>query len=644
MEFWIKNNLSKTKVQFGKLAVMAGVITSACFCFLFVSCILQIQKVKKGKIKMKKIIQDGITYYVADDVCVDIDIDDSIDTVIFQTCNDQILDFSLRNVKKVFPNVTVLSVQFGVCDIRISNYMFPNAREVYSANPNYLSGKALKYCNSMGEVALLNAFCLNEDESIDIAYANEIYDFALEGCKTRNLNARATKIKKYHPQSFIGSAFHTRPEDNGICMFGNVVIDVDYSMDNIILPRRAKIDNNLIDVMKIKKLTFLSAQDIIYQPKDCVFPKYIYVIDNISNSRTLSIAAGKSGIASFEVKDNPYVVTQDGVLFSKDKTELIKCPLLKSGAYVIPDSIKTIHEFAFFNTQITSLTFSNATNVQMEKYCFHHCEQLKYVDFGNKLKNIGPGVNIFSRCLSLEEIHIPKQIKNISDCSFSFCKNLKKITFDADSQLQQIDNSAFYGDPVNTICLPKSLRRIGQRNFTDANEIHAEKLNNNIAWIVLSSIFQYSASNEELTDFDYCKVWMPNRECPVIVPKALEYSGKTHNMIANIKYGIFDNTILNKMYRYGYSPLLRAELGFITYLQTHDESAKKYVRSLSKQLAVHLIKNNQIEWLKQLLDNDMLSKSAIQAASDAAADMNNTIAQVYLLESQKGKTKSVFSL
>ena len=115
-------------------------------------------------------------------------------------------------------------------------------------------------------------------------------------------------------------------------------------------------------------------------------------------------------------------------------------------------------------------------------------------------------------------------------------------------------------------------------------------------------------------------------------------------MIANIKYGIFDNTILNKMYRYGYSPLLRAELGFITYLQTHDESAKKYVRSLSKQLAVHLIKNNQIEWLKQLLDNDMLSKSAIQAASDAAADMNNTIAQVYLLESQKGKTKSVFSL
>lgn len=593
---------------------------------------------------MKKIIQDGITYYVENDVCVDIDIDDSINTVIFQTCNDQILDFSLRNVKKVFPNITVLSVQFGVCDIKISNYMFPNAREVYSANPNYLSGKALKYCNNIGEGILLNAFCLNEDEFIDIAYVNEIYDFALEGCKTRNLNAKATKIKKYHPQSFIGSAFHIKPEDNGICMFGNTVIDVDYNMDNIILPRKAKIYNCLIDVMKIKKLTFLSADDVIYQPRDCVFPRYVCVIDSVINNRTLSIAAGKPGIAYFEVKDNPYVVTQDGVLFSKDKTELIKCPLLKSGAYVIPDSVKTIRQFAFFNTQITSLTFSNVTNVKMEKYCFSCCEQLKHVDFGNKLKDIGPGTNIFSKCLSLEEIHIPKQIKNIAGYSFSFCKNLKKITFNTDSQLQQIEELAFYGAPVNTICLPKSLCRIGKRNFTDANEIHVESLNKNIAWSVLSSIFEYSASNEELTDFDYCKIWMPNREYPVIVPKILEYSGKTHSMIANIKYGLFDNDILSKMYRYGYSPLLRAELGFITYLQTHDESAKKYVRSLSKPLAVHLIKNNQIEWLKQLLDNDMLSKSAIQAASDAAADMNNTIAQAYLLESQKGKTKSVFSL
>ena len=92
----------------------------------------------------------------------------------------------------------------------------------------------------------------------------------------------------------------------------------------------------------------------------------------------------------------------------------------------------------------------------MEKYCFSNCGQLKHIDFGTKLKDIGPGTNVFSKCLNLEEIHMPKQIKNITGYSFSFCENLKKITFDADSQLQQIEELAFYGAPINTICLPKS--------------------------------------------------------------------------------------------------------------------------------------------------------------------------------------------
>lgn len=45
--------------------------------------------------------------------------------------------------------------------------------------------------------------------------------------------------------------------------------------------------------------------------------------------------------------NNPSFTSVDGVLFNKDKTTLIACPLTKSGSYTIPSTVTRIGETAF---------------------------------------------------------------------------------------------------------------------------------------------------------------------------------------------------------------------------------------------------------------------------------------------------------
>lgn len=53
--------------------------------------------------------------------------------------------------------------------------------------------------------------------------------------------------------------------------------------------------------------------------------------------------------ASLDVdKDNKAYSSQDGVLFNKDKTELLRVPTLNEGSYAVPNSVKTIGKMAFY--------------------------------------------------------------------------------------------------------------------------------------------------------------------------------------------------------------------------------------------------------------------------------------------------------
>ncbi|MBR2591320.1 MAG: leucine-rich repeat protein [Clostridia bacterium] len=84
--------------------------------------------------------------------------------------------------------------------------------------------------------------------------------------------------------------------------------------------------------------------------------------------------------------DNPYLSVQDGVLFNKDKTELISYPKGKSAkTYVVPDSVKVLLKNAFCGTSLTSLN----TN-QVESICKGSlfASRIQHIILGEALKSV----------------------------------------------------------------------------------------------------------------------------------------------------------------------------------------------------------------------------------------------------------------
>ncbi len=105
-------------------------------------------------------------------------------------------------------------------------------------------------------------------------------------------------------------------------------------------------------------------------------------------------------------ENNEYFCSIDGILFSKDKTELIRYPEgNKNTDYFIPDSVTNIGNQAFFD-----------------------CESLASITIPDSVTNIGDYA--FANCKSLEIITIPDSVTSIGSSAFSHCESLESITIE----------------------------------------------------------------------------------------------------------------------------------------------------------------------------------------------------------------------
>ena len=147
--------------------------------------------------------------------------------------------------------------------------------------------------------------------------------------------------------------------------------------------------------------------------------------------------------------------SQNGVLFNYDKTILVQCPGGKSGEYIIPNSIKTIGNYAFEGcTSLTNIIIPNSVT-KISAYAFYGCAKIKNVITPNSITTIDE--HAFSNCSALESITISDSIKTISEYTFWYCSNLKSVTIP--NIVTIIGNGAFRIVFI-TIEQPKLIRNI----------------------------------------------------------------------------------------------------------------------------------------------------------------------------------------
>lgn len=117
--------------------------------------------------------------------------------------------------------------------------------------------------------------------------------------------------------------------------------------------------------------------------------------------------------------ENTTYASEDGVLFNKEKTELIVCPEKKKGKegkYKIPNTVTNIKDCAFVS-----------------------CVELSDIEIPDNVKTIGKSA--FASCRSLTDAVIPNSVMSIGESAFYRCTSLVSVVFS--DNITEIERGTF---------------------------------------------------------------------------------------------------------------------------------------------------------------------------------------------------------
>ena len=215
---------------------------------------------------------------------------------------------------------------------------------------------------------------------------------------------------------------------------------------------------------------------------------------NCANLTKIDVTAG-----------NKYYSSANGVLFNKDKSELICYPAgIKNVGYSIPDGVTVIRDRAFNKClSLNSITIPKSVQ-DIETYSFFGCTSLEAINVAASNKNYADvngilfskdktkivcypankknmsysipvsvkvvGVAAFRDCIYLKGITIPDSVTNIEHHAFSNCKSLKSITIP--DSITAIEMATFIDCASLTgVKIPDSVRSIRSGAFSNCTSL-----------------------------------------------------------------------------------------------------------------------------------------------------------------------------
>ena len=231
--------------------------------------------------------------------------------------------------------------------------------------------------------------------------------------------------------------------------------DINYDAEELNEKRSINIPEEIdgVKVRNIEEKVFYEG----YQNYDFYIPK---TVENINIKAFLY-----SDIKNIFVdEENQNYSSVEGVLFNKDKTELIYYPLGRTGEYNIPEGTIKVGKGAFCSSKIERVTFPD-TLVELDN------ESFKYSN--------------------LNTVEIPKNIKVINKDAFMGCSNIISFTVDENNEFFKSINGVLFNKTVEKLIyypegcentsyvLPNEVLEIGE-NAIESSKIKELTLNNGL--------------------------------------------------------------------------------------------------------------------------------------------------------------------
>lgn len=185
-------------------------------------------------------------------------------------------------------------------------------------------------------------------------------------------------------------------------------------------------DSNIMEVSNTAVLKAVIEDGVTYIGQwalsGCVFIEHLSIPKSVTEINRYALLAGYFFTHIDVADENPVYTSRNGVLFTKDMSEILCCPSAASGEYSIPDGVKKIRENAFgLCAAITKVVIPDSVTV-IEEDAFIHCSDLS-------------------------EIVIPKSVKSIGNSAFMGCEKLTDVYYGGtENEWNSVDIGKFSND------------------------------------------------------------------------------------------------------------------------------------------------------------------------------------------------------
>lgn len=557
------------------------------------------------------------------------------------------LIFELRGIFRQFPDVETLIIGSSVYAINISNFMFPNVKRIISKTPRFVNNHSVLIMSSY-RTELLNTFCKQPGERINIFEVDAISNYAFEGCKSTeiifNKNNFKQNYNKIQENAIKGYIDDIRLNKSNIAELCGTIFRIGDVSENVdIMDSRDKPEKNFIHSLSfenIKKLTIHNS-DLLSQLRS--LPPILEIQETdypLSNKLSMAIANSDDGNLKDVVIKNQFYKTINGVTYSKDGLTLVFCSPSKKGTFKIPDNVKHIERFAFNNSHLETIEIPSGIQT-IGSHAFSSCSELKHLKFEEGIKIIGSPGNgsIISDCGNLDIIEIPESVVYIKDDALS----LYYGTIILHEGIQAIGKNALPHVDNKTLDLPETLVDVGDLNFLNTMTFNMKSLINELVPYIID--YGDNLSNTDIIN-NGTVVTLNIDKKPFYLPKYL--CGNSVDVAYEAEKYIYSDhpEKLLCLYERISIAAIKQKTAIQLYELTKSDDIKTYLRRSGNSIVKNLVDKNDTDSMIKLLSFNILTKTALKKALDAAQKNNMAEVAAYILKSmdESDNTKSGFRL